>query len=150
MSVEKQHPSPVTQCAPCSHPHPQGNPGTQRVLRRESAVGKCAGWPGYCVQVLEVISLHPLSPTALLSSYFGRAALPESASLSPSIGRGESKWKTLAPVPGSAQRTLCHKYVASPFIQVKRRRLRQAATQVCLVPRFQTYHQAMGKREVTG
>lgn len=144
MSVEKQHPSPVTLCAPCSHSHPQGNPGTQCILRRESAVGKGAGWPGYCMQVLEVISLHPLSPTALLSSYFGRAALPESATLSPSIGRGESKWKTLAPVPGSA-----HKYVASPFIQVKRRRLRQAATQVCLVPRFQTYHQAMGKRKVT-
>ena len=45
---------------------------------------------------------------------------------------------------------LVSKYVASPFIQVKRRRLRQVATQVCLVPRFQTYHQAVGKREVTG
>lgn len=55
----------------------------------------------------EVISLHPLSLTGLLSSCFERAALPELATLSHSTGRGESKWKTLALVPSCAQRTLC-------------------------------------------
>lgn len=130
-------------------PPPSGGPRKQAYLETCVHRGKGHGLAGLATvcRVLGVVPLHSPSLTGLLTSYSERAAFPEWATLSHTTGRGERKRKELPLVPGSALGTLHHNLVISPFIQMRRKRLRQAATQVCLVPRFQTY-QDTGKKEV--
>lgn len=76
LSVEKQHPSPVTPCAPCSHPHLKGTQehNTSWDVCR-LGWGKDSGWPGYCVQIARGHLLFILFPS-LVSFHLVLKGLP--------------------------------------------------------------------------